>query len=247
MHILSPAERQPELHQAILDEIERNRIGLETGVGAFQATADIDMVWSLSGHGTYNTTATIPPYDPAVSYDRLTVDTSVGVIKEVTALRLGKSAADVTKDEIEEHGPTFFFCGETAETPDHIYPHVEVLAAAVASPNFPLPKSKVSIHALAPGNTPAKMRKYTEYRNAQIEAGEVPASTIAVVGLFTFLPRVGHYIPHFSHGFQGDPSFVPVPVPYLGRGLQEVIAGEAERTVLYFERGHLSSESGYTR
>jgi hypothetical protein len=239
-------QRQPELYQAVLNDIDTFRVGLGTGNG-FEATPDIDMVWSLSGHGTYDSTAKIPPYDPAVSYDRLTVDTSVRTVQEVTALRTGKDVDEVTKADIEEIGPMFFFCGETAETPNHIYPHIEALKRAMASPDFPLPRNKVVLRVTNPANTPIKMKVYTEYRNQQIEKGEIPASKIAVVGLFTFLPRVGRYLPLYRDGLKGDPSFIPVPVPYIGRGVEDVIAGEAERTVAYFEKGHLSTESGFPK
>lgn len=235
------------------DQLTYDKLLLRGAIGDFQelrdiyefeATADIDMVWVLAGHGTYDSPATVPPYDPGVSYDRMSIDRGINLVYEVTALRTGKDIAEVTKDDIAEHGPMFYYNGESAEMPGVRYLHNEALARAVEDPDFPLPPSKVVIDYIDRGNTPAQMEGYAKFRDAQVAAGETPAQKIAVVSLPTHLPRTGRYITHYGNSFQGDPTFVQVPVPFEGAQMT-IIMGEARRILAYYPAGYLAAQNGF--
>src|SRR3989338_5726356 len=78
-----------------------------------QIYSDTDVVFVVSGPGEYS--LDFPPYEKkpdryqhlhwSRKMDRARVRAGVILVKEITAQRLGKSAKDVTSEEILQHGP----------------------------------------------------------------------------------------------------------------------------------------------
>jgi hypothetical protein len=211
----------------------------------FEATTDIDTVWVLSAPGTYYQEATDGVYTGP--FDRNNIEVGIHVVRDVTALRLGKDEAVVTEDDVAEYGPLFYYNGESASTPGNKYPQNQDLERAIARGDFPLPASRVLIRDILTANTPGQIIDMAAYCRAQAESpdGQVPHH-VAIVGLSPHLPRVGRYLEKYRDDYPDGIDFRRVPVPVEKHGVGAAVR-ETKRIMQYLAAGHLAATSLFER
>jgi hypothetical protein len=209
----------------------------------FVSTADIDLVWSVSSMSTVKEPGNVSPdspYSGNILWDRDLVDNAVRIVREVTALRLGKSVEKVNTGDIEASGPTLLYNGATPDLPNTNFPkqnqHFEEL---VSEPDFPIPRSKIVIGKLEGISTPFQVRQIARYLREQPNLHKV----VVVCGLPHTI-RLGRYIEHFIDQFPGDVSFVAAPVEqgdYLTQSA--IVALEIQKAIAYKNKGDLAVKS----
>ena len=208
----------------------------ETRENPFVPTADIDMVWVLSAPGTYSTLTEDGVYT-GDSPDRTVIDHGIGIVKQITGLRVGKSPQDVTKDDIEAHGPIFYYNGESEESQDYRWAQNKDLIEAAQSPDFPLPLSKMIIDTIDVANTPGQMVGITKWLAETGYRGKIVTVSIGAHNL-----RVGRYIEHYKAGFPEGVTFLEAPATQehnpVGHTKREV-----DKVPLYWLAGDLASKS----
>lgn len=124
---------------------------------------DIDIVWVISGHGTYDTeSAAFPDMDPTPPEDTLfriedreRIAFGVDLVKKITALRINKSPQDVTQEDIKEHGPTLLYNGANHQN--------ENLEEAIEKGEIDVPKEKIAIQKLSEEDDPKKANTKTQF------------------------------------------------------------------------------------
>lgn len=205
----------------------------------FRPTAEIDLVWVVSAPGTVKDEPNAGPYKEQL-FNLELVKEGIRIVQEVTALRLGKPVAEVTKDDIEEAGPVLFYNGERAAK-GHNYPQNEHLEELVDDPDFPLPRSKVSIEDIEEVNTPGQVKQLAERLAGS--PGEV--SNIAVVSGFQHSPRVGRYIEQHKGLFSEDVRFLNAAADQHTPNESAIAGVEARKTVRYYGTGHLALKSAF--
>jgi hypothetical protein len=171
----------------------------------FVPTADMGMVWVLSAPGTYETPADDGVY-AGESSDRKCIDYGVKVVKQITALRVGKPVEEVTKEDIEAHGPIFYYNGESSTTKNTRYAQNAHLEEAMKKPDFPIPASKMIIDDIDVANTPAQMRGIIAWLNKTGYKGKIP--TVSIGGHNS---RVGRYIEHDKDNIPKGVTFIAAP------------------------------------
>lgn len=125
-------------------------------------TADIEIVWVISGHANFDGTQATITYalDTLngffIGEDRERVEKGIELVKEITAKRLGKKVSEITIGDIKEHGPIFFYNGTFRQN--------EVLRN-VSTDVFGLPREKVVIAEITPVKdpTPQQANTYTQF------------------------------------------------------------------------------------
>lgn len=160
-------------------------------------TTDIDIVWAISGRGSYDAKPT--PYlqsspefrnsDLFREDDRQQTDFAVQLVREITALRLNKNADDITNEDVERFGPVLFYNGTNLQN--------QQLREAVESGNFPLPKNKVRIEKLSETDDPKDANTLTQFERFPKELLEDLIENnhrIALVQARWHLPRVARTI-----------------------------------------------------
>lgn len=160
-------------------------------------TADIDVVWAISGRGSYDAKPT--PYllnspefaksDLFREDDRQQTDFAAQLVREITALRLNKDVGEITKDDIEESGPILFYNGTNFQN--------QQLRNAVVSGNFPIPKNKVRIEKLSETDDPKDANTRTQFERFPKELLEnliVNNQRVALVQARWHLPRIARTI-----------------------------------------------------
>lgn len=160
-------------------------------------TADIDVVWAISGRGSYDAKPT--PYllnspefaksDLFREDDRQQTDFAVQLVRKITALRLNKDAGEITKDDIEKSGPTLFYNGTNFQN--------KQLRDAVMSGNFPIPQNKVRIEKLSETDDPKDANTRTQFERFPKELLEdliASNQRVALVQARWHLPRIARTI-----------------------------------------------------
>ena len=83
---------------------------------------DIDAVWIISAPGKLLTEGSKPNWSANYSWldgcERKVVGKAINLVIETTAKRLGKAAAEVTKEDISAHGPFLIYNGPDYESED---------------------------------------------------------------------------------------------------------------------------------
>lgn len=203
----------------------------------FEPTPDIDMVWVLSAPGTAKEAANDGAYSGA-SFDRMNIDAGVQAVLDITARRLGKPSDEITREDVETHGPVLFYNGEDEATERGKYRQNEAFEELASDPNFPIPRSKIIIDRISEIATPAQVKGLAEYLRNTNQRG----AKIAVVSLFAHAPRVGRYLEHYKDLFPAAIEFVNAPAGMTIRGLAASFR-EANKIVQYYEMGHLAKDS----
>ena len=249
-----PYQPGADLAMAALEEVRA------TAAEPAIVTADIDVVWGLSAPGTFYDPANKDKYthpytgtagNPMTSFDRHIINHSVGVVYGVTALRLGKDVSEITKEDIAEHGPIFYYNGEDENTANVNYHQNRDLQRAVDSGEFPLPASNVKIGTIPTIGTPGQFEGIAAYvteRNTQVAASQAPKiGKIAMVSGIAHTMRTHRYLKHNEGGFPDDVAFVSLPVPLDANGVPRaqrmaILATEARKTAIYANKGHMSKQ-----
>lgn len=199
----------------------------------FTPTPDIEMVWVVSLPGTVFT----PPQDGIYAgrlADREIVDAGADLVRQITALRLNKHPEEVSKADIGQAGPTFFYNGE--DKTNGRYAQIEDLGALVATPEFPIPQAKVTIRHLTEPNTPGQVKNIAEFLRQNPHYKKV-----AVVARVHHQRRVARYLEKYKQFFPPDVQLVDISVPetqdQVGATLREV-----RKIIEYTKRGDLEEK-----
>src|SRR5581483_5617805 len=158
----------------------------------FVPTADIDMVWVISGPGTVEKAPTSGPYAKLYEGtfpDRTLIFTGIDMVKSITGLRIDKNPTEVTKEQVDKNGPIFYYNGEDLSHPNANFPQNEDMRALLASGTFPLPNSKVKIHDLVEINTPGQIYEALAFLTARPDIKK-----IAMISSFPQMRRVMRYL-----------------------------------------------------
>jgi len=201
-----------------------------------EATADIDMVWGVSAPGTITENAN-GAY-AGKSFDALVISRGIDLVREVTARRMGKDVATVTKEDIEAHGPTFYYNGENKDIPGYTYAQNEDLAEAASDENFPIPESKIVLGHISAAHTPAQVKDIAEYIRTSAE----PINKVAVVSLGAHSVRVSRYLELSKELFPEEVKLVQAPVS-LEHDTPATVHREVNKVLQYLEKGHLATKS----
>lgn len=154
-------------------------------------TADIEIVWVVSGHDTFDGSQATSVYSlPSISAyhgeDRQRILKGVELVKKITAKRLNKNLNEVTTHDISLYGPYFFYNG--------VFRQNQILKNA-SPDDFPLPKDKVIIEEITPvrdptpqqANTKTQFEKFPHRLLQKLMSGK---AKMAVVTNRYHLPRV---------------------------------------------------------
>lgn len=225
-----PRRESRQLEHTVLDELRAHK------EKPFVPTPDIDMVWVVSQPGT----ALKPSSDgiyKGVSTDRKVIDYGIDLIKEITALRLGKDVSEVTRYDIESSGPVLFYNGEDNTTENSAYPQNEDLETLAQEPDFPIPRSKIVIQHIPKLGTHTQVQELASY--LQLQHG--PPRKIAVVSMGPHSPRVSRYLQHYKDLLPKDVKLVNAPVFEADKPVGKLFR-EIGKIVKYAEKGDLSKE-----
>ncbi|MBI4064902.1 hypothetical protein HY409_00830 [Candidatus Gottesmanbacteria bacterium] len=200
----------------------------------FTPTPDIDLVWVVSLPGTVFTPSDDGMYRGRVA-DREIVDAGVHIVLQITALCLHKNPEEISKEDVERAGPTFFYNGE--DKTNGRYAQIEDFEVLVATTEFPIPQAKVSIrHLTDESNTPGQVKNIAQFlrQNPQFK-------NIAVVARVHHQRRVARYLKHYIQLFPPDVNLLDASVPET----QDIVGTtlrEARRIVKYAKKGDLAEE-----
>ncbi|OGD90161.1 hypothetical protein A2W45_00520 [Candidatus Curtissbacteria bacterium RIFCSPHIGHO2_12_41_11] len=125
-------------------------------------TPDIDIVWVFSGHSTYDEQLQPSPLAYTITdyakffrkEDRQRIARGIGLVKEVTALRLNKDKSEITEEDIQKAGPIFFYNGTGRQN--------HVLREAIADGKIALPQDKIIISEISPKLDPTPQEANTK-------------------------------------------------------------------------------------
>jgi hypothetical protein len=201
----------------------------------YKPSGDIDLVWVSSGHGTVTTPPDSGLYK-GFPKDREKVEAGIEIVKQITALRMGKEVDEVTKTDIATHGPILFYNGE--EEGQGSYHQNEDLRKWMEDPDFPLPKEGVVVKTLEEIYTPSQVKSLAEY--LQLNSG---IKKIAVVTHAPHSRRMGRYLKRHQELFQ-DIEFEEACVPERDVPVGAVF-GEIKRIEAYAIKGDLNRTSLY--
>lgn len=224
---------QRDLAMSVIQELKDDK------ESPFAPTADIDMVWVLSEPGTVDGISQDGPYAGASS-DLINVNHGIEVVRQITALRVGKEVDDVTKEDIEASGPTFYYNGEDRLTVGQNYSQNQHLALLATTPEFPIPISKFVIDHLDIANTPAQIKCVARYLKDHDYHGKV-----ATVSIGAHSARVGRYLEQYK-------DILPEGVQFLNAASTQThnsastTRREIRKIVKYAEKGDLSEKSIFT-
>lgn len=203
----------------------------------FKATPDIDMVWAVSAPGTVKSPEIDGIYKGRHA-DLEVVEPAIQLVREVAALRTGKEVGLVTKSDIAEKGPVYYYNGESAKTKNFVYPQNEDMRAMAKEPQFPIPESKIVVEDIDELGTHTQIKKLAEFLH-KLENRSI--KKIAVVGLVHHSRRISRYIQRYKDLFPEDVVLVSVPVADrlnpVGATLREV-----RKVVKYAKKGDLAKE-----
>jgi hypothetical protein len=202
----------------------------------FVPTADINVVWVLSEPGTVKKNSNDGVYAGASS-DRININHGVELVQQITALRINKSVDEITKEDIHDHGPIFFYNGEGSSTANANYSQVNDLTELVATPEFPIPASKVAIDCLEIAHTPAQIESVAHYLKEHDISGK-----IAVVSIGAHLARVGRYLEHHKEELPEGVEFVNAASTQTHNPVGTTVR-EIHKVQQYLEKGDLAEES----
>lgn len=220
-------ERRELVHN-IISELRERKEG-----PPFQPSSDIDMVWVVSNPGTVFTSSQDGIYAGRLA-DREIVDAGVERVRQITAVRMHKDAAAVTKADIGEYGPVFYYNGEDREHGK--FPQNEDLQLLVNTPDFPIPANKVIIDTIDTMNTPGQVRGIAKFLHGHSEFRKV-----AVVARTHHQRRVARYLEHYKESLPSNVELVDAAMAetknQVGLTLREV-----KRILTYAECGYLSEK-----
>lgn len=201
----------------------------------FEPTADIDMVWVISQPGTAKSPSEDGIYK-GVSSDRKVIDYGVELVRQITALRLGKNVAEVTREDVESSGPVLFYNGEDKDTENWAYTQNEDFEEITQDPGFPIPRSKIVIGHIPQLGTPTQVEGFANY----LQHIQLPEK-VAVVSMIHHSRRVSRYLNHYWHLFPEGVTLLNAPVAethkLVGTTLREV-----RKIADYAQKGDLSRE-----
>lgn len=218
------------IEQTVIEEL---RVKREI---VFQPTEDIDLIWVVSGPGTYDSTPTSGLYR-GLFKDRERIKAGIEIVRQVTALRLGITVDEVTKEMIDQCGPVFYFNGE--EQGQGAFPQNPDLREAASLPEFPLPASKIVISTLAEIFTPGQIKNLVAYLTQHPETKK-----IAVVTHGPHQRRVARYVEQHKHFFPPGVVFIDAGIPEIDVPVGAVLA-ELRRIIAYLEKGDLAAKPNY--
>lgn len=155
-------------------------------------TIDIGIVWVISGHDAFDGSVATSTYSKdylGTQYrgeDKQRIMKGVEIVWQVTAKKLGKNPAEVTLEDIKNHGPLFFYNG--------VFRQNEILRAAFVG-EFPLPREKVLIEEITPEKDPTPKQANTKtqfdaFPHDLLEKLATDGTKIAIVTHRYHLPRV---------------------------------------------------------
>ncbi|OGL37510.1 hypothetical protein A3B63_00275 [Candidatus Saccharibacteria bacterium RIFCSPLOWO2_01_FULL_49_22] len=223
------SERKQLVHQ-VVDELRELKKS-----PPFEPTADIDMVWVISQPGTAKRASEDGIYK-GISNDRKVIDYGIELIKEITALRLGKAPEEVTKEDIEASGPTLFYNGEDRNTRNSAYPQIEDLEELIDEPDFPVPRSKIVIDHIPELGTHTQVKGFFEY----LQQRQLPEK-VAVVSMIHHSRRVARYLEHYKDQLPEGVSLVNAPVAETHETVG-ITLREVRKIADYAEKGDLSRD-----
>lgn len=122
-------------------------------------SSDTDIVWVVSGHDAFDGTPATSTYSEQYlgqdykGEDRQRILKGVELVQTITAERLNKDFSAVTQEDIQSHGPLFFYNG--------VFVQNETLRNATLS-DFPLPKNRVLISEITPHRDPTPQQANTK-------------------------------------------------------------------------------------
>ncbi|MBI4096219.1 MAG: hypothetical protein HY425_00700 [Candidatus Levybacteria bacterium] len=161
------------------------------------ATADIDVVWAISGRGAYNAEPT--PYllsspefaksDLFREDDRQQTDFAAQLVREITAIRLNKNVKDILMDDIKKSGPILFYNGTNLQN--------KQFRDAIESGSFPIPPNKIKIETLSETDDPKDANTLTQFQRFPKELLEeliAKNQRMALVQARWHLPRIARTI-----------------------------------------------------
>lgn len=222
-------EGSPQFNKIVIEEIRQRVEATETAPVPY----DIDLVWSISGPGSV-----LEPPANGLYAGRLTdkerVDHAIAIVITVTAAKLNKDLDEVTREDIEKHGPYLYYNGESQGQGQ--YAQNEALLLWAQATDFPLPFSHVIISQLAEIYTPGQIKDLIKYLEEHPEIKK-----IAVVTHVAHERRVSRYLAHYLHLF-------PQGIQFLGYPVKETIvpepaiADEAEKIRRYAQKGDLAAD-----
>lgn len=245
--------------QQVLDECSRYQNP--------QLSKDIDIVWAISGRGSYTEQTTkyllsSPEFSGSKIYksdDRKQTDFAIELIKEITALKLGKDVDSTTKEDILRSGPTLVYNGFNSQN--------EALLQAVNDISFPLPSQKVRIEKLADIDDPKIANTRTQFERFPQDILEELIKTdkrIAMVSSRWHIPRIARVIDS-EKVLKIQPLWKDVKICYFvpkndhvdlpsdlnnltddEKDIWEIIKGEGRRINEYSKKGDLDIYPRYS-
>lgn len=206
----------------------------------FCPTPDIGVVWVLSAPGTVKEISQDGSY-AGVSSDLTNVEYGLDLVRQITALRLQKPVEEVTKEDIGSRGPLFYYNGEDGDTESTRYPQNQHLAELAATPEFPIPESRIFIDHIKVAHTPAQVESIAHYLEEHPEIKKV-----AVVSIGAHSARVGRYLEHYKSILPESVDFINAPAAQthnpVGTTLREI-----HKIQQYQAMNHLSENSYFHR
>lgn len=206
---------------------------------------DTDIVVVFSGPGAIS--KNIPPYtDKPDSYknfpwsrkmDRGRVRVAEQIVREVTGIRIGKKASEVTQEDIINIGPYLHYSGTPWEN-DHFM-------EAIKSGEINIPKEKIFSYSEI--EDPSGNIRTIARTSDQISGLKFPETPrrIVIVDQSAHLVRVLHMMGMFSDRIPKGAVVQPFPIPISDEGEFEFAKMELRGTVAYIYKHGLASKEPF--
>ena len=214
----------------VLEELKKHK------AEGFEPTADIDIVWVLSAPGTVKEISTDGAYAGASS-DLTNVNHGIELVRQITAKRMGKDQSEVTKEDIGEFGPILFYNGEDSETEGTRYAQNRDFEELVATPDFPVPASKVVIDHIDRANSIAQIEGIAKYLKDHNLSGK-----IATVSIGAHSARMGRYFEKYKGLFPDNIELLNAAATQTHNPI-ETTGREIDKIYEYGAKGDLAEDS----
>lgn len=163
------------------------------------------------------------------------------MVREITALRIGKEVDDITKEDISNYGTLLFYNGEDSATEGIRYSQNEDLEELVATPEFPVPAWNVVIDHIDVANSVAQVKGFAEYLKKHNMSGKV-----ATVSIGAHFARMGRYIEKYKDLFPDGVELLNAAATQTHNPVGTTIR-EIQKVAIYGEKGDLAEKSYFNK
>lgn len=208
---------------------------------------DTDVVFVVPGPGEYS--SNFPPYEEksdryrqlpwARKMDRARVRAGIVLVRGITAQRLGKSAKDVTSEDILQYGPWLHYSATHWEN--------EHIKGVLSQEVLKFPPGKIMMYediVGQDGKTRPIVNTADQLEGLRFPEGLMPRR-VAVVSHAPHLVRIMHMMEKYKESIPTGTIVQPFPLPTPVKGVPEYAKMELKGTLAAIYKLHTASPVPY--